>query len=52
MPEFKSAAVMGQLKERIAKEGKDYVKKVGGTYLFAVTKVSYFRFQFRSPACC
>eukprot|EP00299_Pterocystis_sp_00344_P011168 c5160_g1_i2.p2 GENE.c5160_g1_i2~~c5160_g1_i2.p2 ORF type:complete len:114 (+),score=28.49 c5160_g1_i2:46-387(+) len=35
---FKSEQVINLLKERIEKEGKDYVKKVGGTYLFVVKK--------------
>eukprot|EP00301_Raphidiophrys_heterophryoidea_P015165 c23692_g1_i1.p1 GENE.c23692_g1_i1~~c23692_g1_i1.p1 ORF type:complete len:125 (+),score=43.26 c23692_g1_i1:35-376(+) len=35
---FKSEQVMKLLAERIAKEGANYVKKVGGTYSFVVTK--------------
>jgi uncharacterized membrane protein len=38
---FKSEEIMKLLKERIAKDGKDYVKKVKGTYLFAVKKVRF-----------
>eukprot|EP00612_Vaucheria_litorea_P008454 CAMPEP_0171482292 /NCGR_PEP_ID=MMETSP0946-20130122/7374_1 /TAXON_ID=109269 /ORGANISM="Vaucheria litorea, Strain CCMP2940" /LENGTH=113 /DNA_ID=CAMNT_0012014267 /DNA_START=54 /DNA_END=395 /DNA_ORIENTATION=+ len=35
---FKSDEIMSQLKSRIGTEGKQYVEKVGGTYLFVVTK--------------
>eukprot|EP00298_Acanthocystis_sp_HF-20_P025850 c3821_g1_i1.p1 GENE.c3821_g1_i1~~c3821_g1_i1.p1 ORF type:complete len:117 (-),score=33.92 c3821_g1_i1:16-366(-) len=40
MSGFKSEEVMKLLKERVAKEGASYVEKVGGVYLFAVTKGS------------